>query len=258
MGSTASGAIYEVRGVRKAFGDRAILESIDLDVRRAEFLCLLGESGTGKSLLAKTMLGLVPVDAGTIRFDGEDVTRLREREWLRVRRRVGILLQSSGLFDSVSVLDNVAYGLREQSLLDEGGIRQRVAESLASVGLPGVEPMRPGELSGGMRKRVALARAIAMRPEVLIYDGPTEGLDPINVARVNRLLLRLRDQLGITTVVITHQMETAFGAADRILLVDGGRIAIEGTPAQLWRSSSPPLQPFLRIARDVLPGPRGA
>jgi len=255
---SAGDVIYEVRGVRKSFGDRAILESIDLDVRRAEFLCLLGESGTGKSLLAKTMLGLVPVDAGTIRFDGEDVTHLRERDWLRVRRRVGILLQSSGLFDSVSVLDNVAYGLREQRLLDEGGIRQRVAESLASVGLPGVEAMKPGELSGGMRKRVALARAIAMRPEVLIYDGPTEGLDPINVARVNRLLLRLRDELGITTVVITRQMETAFGAADRILLVTGRRIPLDGTPAQLWRSATPPLQPFLRIAHDVLPAQRGA
>lgn len=250
--------LYEVRGLRKSFGERAILESVDLDVRRAEFLCLLGESGTGKSLLAKIMLGLVPPDAGLIRFDGEDVTHLREREWLHVRRRVGILLQSSGLFDSVTVFDNVAYGLREQRLLDEGGMRQRVAESLASVGLPGVEAMMPGELSGGMRKRVALARAIAMRPEVLIYDGPTEGLDPVNVARVNRLLLRLRDQQGITTVVITHQMETAFGAADRILLVSGGRIALEGTPRQLWRSASPPLQPFLRIAHDVLPGPREA
>jgi phospholipid/cholesterol/gamma-HCH transport system ATP-binding protein len=170
---------------------------------------------------------------------------------------VGVLLQSSGLFDSVSVFENVAYGLKEQRLLPPEGIRQRVSESLASVGLPGIESMMPGELSGGMRKRVALARAIAMRPEVLIYDGPTEGLDPINVARVNRLLLRLRDQLGVTTVVITHQMETAFGAADRVLLVADGRIALAGTPRELWRSTAPALQPFLRLAHDVLPAPRG-
>jgi phospholipid/cholesterol/gamma-HCH transport system ATP-binding protein len=249
--------LYEVRGIRKSFGDRAILESVDLDVRKAEFLCLIGESGTGKSLLAKILLGLVPTDAGTLVFDGEDVTRLKERDWIRVRRRVGVLLQSSGLFDSVNVFENVAYGLKEQRLLEEEGIRQRVAESLAAVALPGIEAMMPGELSGGMRKRVALARAIAMRPEVLLYDGPTEGLDPINVARVNRLLLGLRDRLGITTIVITHQMETAFGAADRVLLLSGGRITLEGTPRELWRSPVPALQPFLRLAHDVLPAPRG-
>ncbi len=255
MAGTES-AIYEIRGIKKSFGSRVILESIDLDVRRAEFLCLIGESGTGKSLLAKVLLGLVPPDAGTLVFDGEDITHLREREWFRIRRRVGILLQSSGLFDSVNVFDNVAYGLKEQRLLDPEGIRQRVGESLAAVALPGIEHMMPGELSGGMRKRVALARAIAMRPEVLFYDGPTEGLDPVNVARVNRLLLRLRDQLGITTITITHQMETAFGAADRVLLVAGGRIALEGTPKELWGSKEPDLQPFLRLAHDVLPGPR--
>lgn len=249
--------LYEVRGLAKSFGGRPILASIDLDIPRAEFLCWIGESGTGKSLLAKILLGLVAPDRGTIRFDGEDVTHLREREWLRIRRRVGVLLQSSGLFDSVNVFENVAYGLKEQRLLPPEGILQRVSESLASVGLPGIESMMPGELSGGMRKRVALARAIAMRPEVLIYDGPTEGLDPINVARVNRLLLRLRDQLGVTTVVITHQMETAFGAADRVLLVADGRIALAGTPRELWRSKEPALQPFLRLAHDVLPAPRG-
>lgn len=252
-----SDALYEVRGLAKHFGDRTILEGIDMDIRRAEFLCWIGESGTGKSLLSKILLGLVPPDRGTIRFDGEDVTQLAERDWLRVRRRVGVLLQSSGLFDSVNVFDNVSYGLKEQRLLEGDAIAQRVSESLVSVGLPGIEAMMPGELSGGMRKRVALARAIAMRPEVLFYDGPTEGLDPINVARVNRLLLRLRDQLGITTIVITHQMETAFGAADRVLLVADGRIALEGSPRELWRSQVPMLQPFLRIARDVLPGPRG-
>jgi phospholipid/cholesterol/gamma-HCH transport system ATP-binding protein len=251
-----SEVLYEVRGIAKAFGERTILEHIDLDIRRAEFLCWIGESGTGKSLLAKILLGLVPPDRGSMRFDGTDVTQFREREWLDIRRRVGVLLQSSGLFDSVNVFENVAYGLKEQRLLEPAAMQQRVAESLAQVGLPGIEAMMPGELSGGMRKRVALARAIAMRPEVLFYDGPTEGLDPINVARVNRLLLRLRDQLGITTIVITHQMETAFGAADRVLLVSGGRIALEGTPRELWRSREPRLQPFLRIARDVLSAPR--
>ncbi len=251
-----SDVLYEVRGIAKRFGDRTILEHIDLDIRRAEFLCWIGESGTGKSLLAKILLGLVPPDSGSMRFDGTDVTQFRERDWLGIRRRIGVLLQSSGLFDSVNVFENVSYGLKEQRVLDLAAMKQRVAESLAQVGLPGIEAMMPGELSGGMRKRVALARAIAMRPEVLFYDGPTEGLDPINVARVNRLLLRLRDQLGITTIVITHQMETAFGAADRVLLVSDGRIQLEGSPRELWRSPDATLQPFLRIARDVLTAPR--
>lgn len=250
-------ALYEVRRLRKAYGARVILDGLDLDIEKGEFLCLIGESGTGKSLLSKLLLGLEPIDAGRIVFDGEDVTHLKERDWFRVRRRVGVLLQSSGLFDSVSVFDNVAYGLREQRLLDESGIRERVAESLRAVALPGIEHMAPGDLSGGMRKRVALARAIAMRPEVLFYDGPTEGLDPINVARVNRLLQTLRDRLGMTTVVITHQMETAFGTADRIALVREGRIALTGTPGQLWRSSEPVLQPYVRIAKSVISAPRG-
>lgn len=250
-------SIYEVRGLTKSFGGRAILDGLDLDIARAEFLCLIGESGTGKSLLTKLLLGLIPIDSGKVVFDGEDVTHLKERDWFRIRRRVGVLLQSSGLFDSVDVYQNVSYGLHEQRVMDEGAIKERVSSSLRQVGLPGIEAMMPGELSGGMRKRVALARAIAVRPEVLFYDGPTEGLDPINVARVNRLLLELRDQLGITTIVITHQMETVFGAADRIALIHGGKVALEGTPKMLWKSTNETLQPFLRIARSVVSAPRG-
>jgi phospholipid/cholesterol/gamma-HCH transport system ATP-binding protein len=248
--------LYEVRGVTKAFGARRVLDGVDLVVNEGEFLTIVGESGSGKSLLVKTMLGLVPVDEGTITFDGRDVTHLKERDWVPVRKRVGVLLQSSGLFDSMSVFDNVAYGLREQRLLDEAAIVKRVAESLTLVALPGIEAMRPQDLSGGMRKRVALARAIAMRPEVLFYDGPTEGLDPINVGRVNRLLAGLRRQLGITTIVITHQMETVFGVADRVLFLEGGRIAIEGAPGALWESDDPRLRPFLHIARAVMKQPR--
>lgn len=252
-------SFYEARGISKSFGGRAILEHIDLDIEKGEFVTLLGESGTGKSLLSKILLGLVPPDTGSLVFEGTDVTRFSETEWIAgVRTRMGVLLQSSGLFDSVSVFDNVAYGLRERRQLDEAAIAQRVSESLALVALPGIEAMRPGDLSGGMRKRVALARAIAMRPEVLFYDGPTEGLDPINVARVNKLLLGLRDQLGITTFVITHQMETAFGASDRVLLLRQGRIVLNGTPRALWSSGDPLIEPYLKIARSVLRAPRAA
>ena len=249
-------ALYEVRGLTKAFGTHRVLDGVDLVVHKGEFLTIVGESGAGKSLLVKTMLGLVHADAGQLVFDGRDVTQLKEREWVPVRKRVGVLLQSSGLFDSMSVFDNVAYGLREQRLLDEPGIVKRVAESLALVALPGIEAMWPQDLSGGMRKRVALARAIAMRPEVLFYDGPTEGLDPINVGRVNRLLAGLRRQLGITTIVITHQMETVFGVADRVLFLSEGKVAIEGAPGALWDSPDPRLAPFLHLARAVMRQPR--
>ncbi len=248
--------LYEVSGVVKSFGAHRVLQGVDLVIKKGEFLAIVGESGTGKSLLAKILLGLVPPDEGRLVFDGEDITNMKEREWVRVRQRIGVLLQSSGLFDSMSVLDNVAYGLREQRVLDETAIVKRVAESLAMVALPGVEAMQPASLSGGMRKRVALARAIAMRPEVLIYDGPTEGLDPINVGRVNRLLAGLRRQLGVTTVVITHQMETVFGVADRVLMLADGKIVIEGSPESLWHSDDPRLRPFLNIARAVMREPR--
>jgi phospholipid/cholesterol/gamma-HCH transport system ATP-binding protein len=253
---TESVPLYEISGIEKSFGTHRVLDGVDLVVNKNEFLAIVGESGTGKSLLAKIMLGLVRPDAGKIVFDGEDVTHVKERQWVHVRQRVGVLLQSSGLFDSMSVLDNVAYGLREQRVMDEPAIVKRVAESLAMVALPGTEAMAPGSLSGGMRKRVALARAIAMRPEVLIYDGPTEGLDPINVGRVNRLLAGLRRQMGITTVVITHQMETVFGVADRVLMLADGKIAIEGSPDALWHSEDPRLRPFLNIARAVMREPR--
>ena len=249
-------ALYEVRGLTKSFGTHRVLDGLDLVVNKGEFLTIVGESGVGKSLLTKILLGLVAADAGQVVFDGQDVTNLKERDWVTVRKRVGVLLQSSGLFDSMCVLDNVAYGLREQRILDAAAIEKRVAESLALVALPGIEQMWPQDLSGGMRKRVALARAIAMRPEVLFYDGPTEGLDPINVGRVNRLLAHLRRQLGITTIVITHQMETVFGVADRVLFLAEGRIAIEGAPGALWESDDPRLQPFLHIARAVMPKPR--
>ncbi|MDQ3035685.1 MAG: ATP-binding cassette domain-containing protein [Myxococcota bacterium] len=241
-------ALIEIRGVRKGFEDQQVLRGLDLDVHAGEFLTLIGGSASGKSLLLKIIMGLVPVDAGTLRFDGQEVTSLREREWIAVRRRIGIQFQAGALFDSLSVFDNVAYGLREQRVLAEPDIRQRVSESLEQVSLPGIEAMWPSDLSGGMRKRVALARAIALRPEVLLYDDPTEGLDPINVTRVNRLLLALRDRLHVTTVVVTHNMSSAFSISDRIAFLHEGRIAHTGTPQEMRALDDERLAPFVRAA----------
>lgn len=242
-------ALFEIRGLQKRFGDHQVLDGIDLDVHPRELITIIGKSGSGKSVLLKHMIGLIRADAGTIRFDGEDVTALSERDWVPVRKRIGMLFQEGALFDSLSVEDNVAYALREHRAMSEPDIEGRVAESLALVDLPGTQRMWPADLSGGMRKRVSLARAIAMHPEVVLYDEPTEGLDPINVTRVYRLLERLRAQLGVTTVVVTHNMQAAFSVSDRLAFVHEGKVVAAGPPAELERMSDPRLEPFKKASR---------
>jgi phospholipid/cholesterol/gamma-HCH transport system ATP-binding protein len=241
-------ALFEVRGLEKRFDGRAVLAGIDLDVHRGELLTVIGRSGSGKSVLLKHLIGLLQADAGRLVFDGKDVTKLSEREWVKVRRRIGMLFQESALFDSLSVEDNVAYGLREHRVMSEPDIRERVAQSLSLVSLPGIQKMMPADLSGGMRKRVALARAIAMRPEVILYDEPTEGLDPINVTRVYRLLDTLRREHGITTVVVTHNMQAAFSASERLVFLDEGKVAAVGTPEELRRWPDERLDPFRKAS----------
>ncbi len=241
-------ALFEIRGVTKRFGDNSVLEGIDLDIQRGERLTIIGHSGCGKSVLLKLMIGLMRADQGSIVFDGTNVTGLSEREWFAYRKRIGMLFQEGALFDSLSVADNVAYGLREHRILDEKEIASRVAESLALVNLPGTQAMWPADLSGGMRKRVSLARAIAMHPEVVLYDEPTEGLDPINVTRVNRLLESLRKGLGVTTVVVTHNMQSAFGVSERIAFIHDGKVALSGTPDELRNSGDERLAPFVKAS----------
>ncbi len=241
-------ALFEIRGLRKRFGERWVLDGVDLDIRKGELITIIGVSGSGKSVLLKHLIGLLRADEGRIVFDGNDVSALTEREWVAVRKRIGMLFQESALFDSLTVRDNVAYGLREHRLLDEPKIAERVAQSLERVNLPGVQGMWPADLSGGMRKRVALARAIAMQPEVVLYDEPSEGLDPINVTRVYRLLDSLRKGLGVTTVVVTHNMQATFAVSDRIAFLHDGRVAHLGSPDELRRSGDPRLAPFLKAS----------
>lgn len=241
-------ALFEIRGLRKRFGEHWVLDGIDLDIHKGELITIIGTSGSGKSVLLKHLIGLLRADEGKITFDGTDVTHFSERDWVKVRKRVGMLFQESALFDSLTVEDNVAYGLREHRLLDEEQIRERVATSLERVSLPGIQHMWPGNLSGGMRKRVALARAIAMHPEVVLYDEPTEGLDPINVTRVYRLLEALRKGLGVTTVIVTHNMQATFAASERIAFLHDGKIAQLGSPDDLRNSGDPRLAPFLKAS----------
>ena len=238
-------ALFEVRGLTKAFGRHVVLSGLDIDIFAGEVITVIGESGSGKSILLKAMMGLLDADAGTIRFDGEEVTGQTEREWTQTRRRIGMLFQESALFDSLNVYDNVSYALQEQTTMTEDEIAQRVEETLALVGLPGIEDMSPADLSGGMRKRVALARAVAVRPEVVFYDEPAEGLDPINVTRVNRLLLGLQKSLNVTSVVVTHNLKAAFAISDRLALIHDGAVAATGAPEALLESEDPVVREFI-------------
>jgi phospholipid/cholesterol/gamma-HCH transport system ATP-binding protein len=238
-------ALFEVRGLRKAFGRNLVLNGLDIDIFDGEVVTIIGESGSGKSILLKAMMGLIEVDAGTIRFDGEDVTRQTERQWTQTRRRIGMLFQESALFDSLNVYENVGYALREQTTMTEEEIAKRVAETLALVDLPGIDGMAPSDLSGGMRKRVALARAVAVRPEIVFYDEPAEGLDPINVTRVNRLLLGLQKRLNVTSVVVTHNLKAAFAISDRLALIHDGVVAATGAPEAFLESEDPVVREFI-------------
>jgi len=238
-------ALFEVRGLQKAFGRHRVLDGLDLDIFAGEVVTIIGESGSGKSILLKAMMGLVEVDAGTIRFDGEEVTDDTEQQWTQTRRRIGMLFQESALFDSLNVFENVAYALYEQTTMGEEEITTRVAETLTLVGLSGIEAMAPSDLSGGMRKRVALARAVAVRPEVVFYDEPAEGLDPINVTRVNRLLLGLQKSLNVTSVVVTHNLKAAFAVSDRLALIHDGNVVATGAPEAFLESNDPVVREFI-------------
>ncbi len=238
-------ALFEVRGLRKAFGRHVVLSGLDLDIFAGEVVTIIGESGSGKSILLKAMMGLIEVDAGAIRFDGKDVTSQTERQWMQTRRRIGMLFQESALFDSLNVYENVAYALREQTAMTEEEMAKRVTETLALVGLAGIEAMSPSDLSGGMRKRVALARAVAVRPEIVFYDEPAEGLDPINVTRVNRLLLGLQKRLNVTSVVVTHNLKAAFAISDRLALIHDGTVVATGAPEAFLESEDPVLRAFI-------------
>jgi phospholipid/cholesterol/gamma-HCH transport system ATP-binding protein len=237
--------MIRLRGIAKSFGTHQVLDGLDLDVQRGETMVVIGGSGTGKSVLLKHIIGLLSPDAGEVVVDGVSVARLRGWELKEFRKEFGMLFQGAALFDSLRVLDNVAFGLREHTRLKEPEIRERVREKLALVGLHDVEQLWPAELSGGMKKRVALARALAMEPKILLYDEPTTGLDPIRADAINDLILELRTRLKVTGVAITHDMTSAYKIADRIAMLYKGRIIAVGTPQQIRGSEDPVVRQFI-------------
>ncbi len=238
-------SFIELVGIHKAFGDNRVFEDLSLSVRRGESLAIVGGSGCGKSVLLRMLIGLTGADAGAIRFDGEELTKLSEAGFLPVRRRISMMFQAGALFDSLSVGENVAYPLRAQLALAEDDLRLRVTSTLELVGLPGIEERSPAALSGGMRKRVALARAIVTEPEVVLFDEPTAGLDPLNTRRIDDLIRSIQRDLGITVLVVTHDLPSAYRVCDRIAMLAERRIlAVLPTP-EFRRSTEPTIRAFV-------------
>ena len=238
-------ALIEFRDVHKAFGKKRVYRGLSLHVETGEALTIIGGSGQGKSVMLKMLIGLLSVDSGEIIFDGQCVSKLSEAEYRPIRRRIAMLFQASALFDSLNVHENVAYGLREQGDLSDDEIQARVTEALANVGLPGIEEMWPADLSGGMKKRVSLARALAIKPEVLLYDEPTTGLDPINITRICELIVRLQRNLDVTSIIVTHDMETAFAVSNRVAMINNGSVIFSGTPEELKASNDSFVRNFI-------------
>lgn len=239
--------IISFKGVRKAFGPKVIYRNLDLPVYRGETLVIMGGSGVGKSVMLKLLIRLLEADRGSIKFHGKEVTTMSELDVARVRRSIAMLFQGAALFDSISVGDNVMYGLREhfREEMTHQQMQERVDWALSLVGLPGIEHMRPSDLSGGMKKRVGLARAIAIQPEVLLYDEPTTGLDPINTERINHLIMGLKEALNVTSMVVTHDMKSAFTIADRMAMVHSGLIIQHGTPEEFRFNTDPRVHDFI-------------
>jgi phospholipid/cholesterol/gamma-HCH transport system ATP-binding protein len=230
--------LIQFQHAQKRFGEKVVFSDLTLDVRRGEVITVLGPSGTGKSVMLKMLIGLLPIDAGSIVFDGQHIEHVKERDFVDVRRRIAYLFQGAALFDSLDVGENVAYGLREQfwHTMGEDEIQGRVSHSLDLVGLPGIQGMRPSDLSGGMRKRVGLARTLALQPEVILYDEPTTGLDPINTARINHLINGIKRTLKLTSIVVTHDMGTAFSVSDRLAILHRGRVRLAG-PVDVFKTT---------------------
>lgn len=237
--------MLRIENLHKSFGGNHVLRGVNLEIRKGETMVIIGRSGGGKSVLLKCILNLVEPDEGRILVDDQDITHASEEAQVKYRRRFGMLFQGAALFDSLSVEDNVSFGLRRMKRLSEEEIRRVVRAKLALVGLKDIETLSPSELSGGMKKRVALARAIAMDPEFILYDEPTTGIDPIMADAINDLIVDMDEKLHVTSIAVTHDMVSAYKIADRIAMLHDGQIVGVGTPAQIKRSSNPLVRQFI-------------
>jgi phospholipid/cholesterol/gamma-HCH transport system ATP-binding protein len=238
-------AMISFKNIVKRFGTRTILKGISFDVAEGEILFVLGTSGTGKSVLLKNIVGLLRPDEGEIWIDGQEVSRIPEDDYLPVRKKCGMVFQHPALFDSMTVYDNVAFGVRRHEKLDEAAIGERVTRCLQLVNLADVEDKMPSQISYGMQKRVSLARTVAVGPKILLFDEPTTGLDPVTTSAVNQLIKDLSRTLKTTSMVVSHDMRCALEIADRIMVLDQGHIIAQGTPEELKQSDHPLVRDFL-------------
>ena len=237
--------------VHKSFGAKKVLQGFSLEVNEGETMILIGFSGSGKSVAIKHIVGLLDPDRGTAWVDGKEVPKLRREELYELRSKIGYVFQFAALFDSLSIGDNVAMALRKEGRLAEPDIKKRVAEALDLVDLPGVESKFPAELSGGMRKRVGIARAIARQPKYLLYDEPTTGLDPVTSAIIDQLMIRMREKLGVTSIVVTHDMRSAYTVGSRIAMLYHGRVQQVGTIEEIQNTTDPVVRQFIEGKPDL-------
>lgn len=237
--------MIKIIDLHKSFDGKKVLNGVNLEILDGEIMVIMGGSGAGKTVLIKHMMGLLKPDKGKIYVDDIEITSLKEEELLRIVRLFGMVFQSAALFDSMTVEENIKFGL-ERLGLPSDEIERRVRDSLERVDLPGIERLMPSQLSGGMKKRVGLARAIALRPKILLYDEPTTGVDPIRADSINKLIVRMRNSLNVTSVIITHDIVSAFRVADRIAMLHDGAIIEIGTPEEMRNSSNPIVQQFIK------------
>ncbi len=250
--ATASSAIVELRDVHKRFGQQVVLDGVNVAIERGKTTVILGPSGCGKSVLLKCIVGLLRPDRGQVFFNTQRVDTLSESKYATVRRHIGFVFQLSALFDSMDIFENLAFPFREHTRLKEPEIRRRVVRALRLVDLRGIEQKLPSQLSGGQQKRVAVARAVIQKPELVLYDEPTTGLDPVRAAGINSLIKKLKQELGVTSIVVTHDLESARAIGDRVLLLIGGRFIADGTFAEVADSDDPKVRSFFSTTAEQI------
>ena len=242
--------MIEVSQLRKSFGTQEVLRGVNLAISRGESAVIIGGSGCGKSVLLRHIIGLIQPDSGDVRIEGESIVNLSERELIKVRRKFGMLFQSAALFDSLTVAENVGFLLDREEIMSREAIRKTVAEALELVDLGGTENKKPAELSGGMRKRVGLARAIIYKPEIIVYDEPTTGLDPVVSDSIDQLVIKMRDQLNCTTIVVTHDTRSMRRVGNHVMMLHHGLIHANGKPDEIFKSTDPIVHKFVNGIAD--------
>ena len=237
--------MIEIKNLSKAFHNHKVLDQLNLTIQAGETMVVIGRSGVGKTVLLKNIIGLLKPDSGQVLIEGQDIAKLEDKELNKIRLKFGMLFQGSALFDSLTVRENVGFSLKEHTRQTDKQIDQQVKEALDLVGLAGIERLMPAELSGGMKKRVGFARAICMRPDIILYDEPTTGVDPIMADATNELIMKLHDKLKITAIAVTHDMVSAYKIADRIAMLYNGKIVAIGTPGQIKKTTDPVVHQFI-------------